>query len=83
MQPSLPIIWVDKIFGHLSCLYGSKFSAMWRDTDIVAVKLLWAERLSGFKDRPEAIKAALDALDCSPFPPTLPEIGRASCRERV
>ena len=36
--------------------------------------------IAGFQDRPEAIKAALDALDDKPFPPTLPEFLRA-CRD--
>lgn len=73
MQPNLPIAWIDRIFNHLSGLYGSKFTDMWRETDIAEVKLLWAEKLAGFKGRPEAIKSAMDALDDKPWPPTLPE----------
>jgi hypothetical protein len=32
-----------------------------------------SEKLGGFADQPKAIKAALDACDERPFPPTLPE----------
>jgi hypothetical protein len=46
---------------------------MWRGTDLAGVKLTWASKLSGFANMPEAIKAALDALDDRPLPPTLPE----------
>lgn len=73
MQPSLPIAWIDRIFSYLSGLYGAKFTDMWRETDIASVKLLWAEKLAGFKERPEVIKAAMDSLDDKPWPPTLPE----------
>lgn len=70
---SLPATWVERIFGHISALYGSKFLDMWRGQDVNAVKAIWSEKLGGFSDKPHAIKAALDALDEKPFPPTLPE----------
>lgn len=76
----LPISWIDRVFAHMAGLYGKKFADLWGDTDLIAVKQLWAEKLGGFRDRPEAIKAALDALDDKPFPPTLPEFLRA-CRD--
>ena len=69
----LPVKWVDRIFAHLMALYGSRFLDMWRGTDLAAVKVMWAEKLGGFESNPDAIKAALDALDDKPFPPTLPE----------
>lgn len=70
---ALPDSWITKIFGHLEALYGSKFADLWRGTDPAAVRRMWAEKLGGFKDMPEAIKQALDSLDERPFPPTLPE----------
>jgi hypothetical protein len=57
----------------MAALYGSKFADLWRGTDAAAVRRMWAEKLGGFHDKPEAIKSALDALDERPFPPTLPE----------
>lgn len=69
----LPDSWVEKIFGHMEGLYGSKFSNLWRGTDLDKVKALWAEKLGPFMARPEAIKQALNALDSQPYPPTLPE----------
>lgn len=76
----LPDAWIDKIFSHMSSMYGSKFADLWRDTDLKAVKALWAEKLGGFLDQPSAIKSALDALDDKPWPPTLPEF-LMLCRE--
>lgn len=69
----LPMAWIDRIFSHMGAMYGSKFADLWRDTDQIAVKALWAEKLGGFIDHPKAIKAALDSLDDKPWPPTLPE----------
>lgn len=70
---ALPDAWVAKILDHMAAMYGSKFSALWGDVDPAKVRAMWAHKLAGFADRPEAIKRALDALDSSPFPPTLPE----------
>ncbi|MDE2106643.1 MAG: hypothetical protein KGL39_56025 [Patescibacteria group bacterium] len=73
-RPSvLPEPWVDRLFGRLEGLYGAKFHDLWRGSDIENVKRTWAEKLGGFGDRPEALKAALDACDDKPWPPTLPE----------
>ena len=69
----LPESWINRLFSHFEALYGSKFANLWQGTDIANVKRLWAEKLSGFEDKPKAIKLALDALDERPFPPTLPE----------
>lgn len=76
---SLPTAVIDRLFDRLTCLYGSKFIDMWRDADINAVKSLWAEKLGGFCDNLPAIRFALDSLDDSPWPPTLPEF-LAICR---
>ena len=76
----LPASWVDRIFAYMSGMYGRKFSDMWEGTDLAVVKSLWAEKLGGFEDKPEAIKQALDALEDKPWPPTLPEF-LALCRD--
>lgn len=76
----LPNSWIEKIFTYMSGLYGSKFSDLWRGSDLNTVKQLWAEKLGGFEPIPGAIKEALDALDGKPFPPTLPEFLEL-CRE--
>lgn len=61
-------------------LYGSKFLDLWRMSDMEKVRDLWAEKLSGFRGMPGAIKEALDSLDSKPYPPTLPEFLQM-CRE--
>ena len=76
----LPEKWIDRIFDHLLAMYGSKFSDIWKTADISAVRRMWAEKLGGFQDHPEAIKQALDSMDERPFPPTLPEFLHA-CRD--
>lgn len=70
---ALPDAWIIRIFDHMAALYGSKFADLWRGTDAEKVKGMWSQRLSGFSSQPACIKAALDALDERPFPPTLPE----------
>jgi len=77
---ALPAEWIERIFALMLASYGAKFTDLWRGTDLAAVKALWAQKLAGFSDQPKAIKAALDALDERPFPPTLPEF-LALCRE--
>ena len=76
----LPDAWVERLFERLAALYGSRFADMWRGTDLENVKRTWAEKLGGFAQRPEIIKAALDACDDRPWPPTLPEF-LGICRE--
>jgi hypothetical protein len=79
-RPSmLPASWVDRIFSVMLAHYGARFSDMWRDTDIADVKAVWAEKLSGFHDRPDCLKYGLDCLVGHPFPPSLPEF-LADCR---
>lgn len=65
--------WIGKIFDHMSGLYGSQFADKWANSNIDSVRSLWAAKLAGFRDMPEAIKEALDALDNKPYPPSLPE----------
>lgn len=80
--PSTPLAtpWVERIFAHLSLIYGSRFLDMWRGVDADHLKAMWANKLGGFAENPEAIKLALDALDDKPQPPTLPEFLRL-CRD--
>lgn len=78
----LPESWIERIFGEMSVLYGSKFADLWAGTDIAQVRAGWAKKLAGFEDHPKAIRAALDALEDKPFPPTLPEFIH-SCREHA
>lgn len=73
-RPSaLPDAWIAKIFDHMSGLYGSQFADKWANSNIDSVRSLWAAKLAGFRDMPESIKEALDALDNKPYPPSLPE----------
>lgn len=80
-RPSvLPDGWIAKIFDHMAAMYGSKFADLWRGTEPEKVRAMWAEKLAGFADKPQAIKQALSALDDHPFPPTMPEF-LALCRD--
>lgn len=78
--PALPERWIEGLFDRMAAMYGSKFADLWRGTEPAKVRAMWAEKLAGFADQPKAIKAALDALDERPFPPTLPEFLQL-CRE--
>ena len=81
--------WVRKLFAELQGNYGTRFLDMWRsgqaDTNGDDVGLqnamdMWADKLAGFRDRPDAIRRVLDTLP--PHPPTLPEfvaLIRQSC----
>lgn len=78
-----------KLFGELQGNYGTRFLDMWRsgqtdtngdDVGLQNAMALWAEKLAGFRDRPEAIRRVLDTLP--KHPPTLPEfveLCRQSC----
>ncbi len=89
LRQPLPLGWVRKLFAELQGNYGTRFLDMWRsgqtnvDGDDVGLQnamSLWAERLGGFRDKPEAIRRVLDALP--EHPPTLPkflELCRACC----
>ena len=79
--------WVRKLFAELQGNYGTRFLDMWRsgqaDTNGDDVGLqnamdMWAEKLAGFRERPDAIRRVLDTLP--PHPPTLPEFV-ALCRQ--
>jgi hypothetical protein len=76
----LPDAWVVRLFERMSAMYGSKFSDLWAGVDPANMRAVWADKLGGFAQRPEIIKAALDACDDRPWPPTLPEF-MGICRE--
>lgn len=84
----MPAAWVDRIFAHLSAMYGARFADMWRGTDLADVKAMWASKLAGFADTPNAIKLALDSLDArlnkngEAYPPNLPEF-LSMCRDEA
>lgn len=69
----LPTPWVNRLFERMSGLYGVKFADAWRGCDLENVKAVWAAKLAGFYEMPGCLKAALDACDDRPWPPTLPE----------
>ena len=89
LRQPLPMGWIRKLFAELQGNYGTRFLDMWRsgqtniDGDDVGLQnamSLWAERLAGFADRPDAIRRVLDTLP--KHPPTLPEfveLCRSSC----
>lgn len=79
-QPAFPERWIEELFDRMAAMYGAKFADQWRGIDPAKVRAMWAEKLAGFADKPQAIKSALDALDERPFPPTLPEFLQL-CRE--
>ncbi len=89
LRHPLPLGWVRKLFAELQGNYGTRFLDMWRsgqaDTNGDDVGLqnamdMWAEKLAGFRERPDAIRRVLDTLP--KHPPTLPEfveLCRTSC----
>jgi len=89
LRQPLPLGWVRKLFGELQGNYGTRFLDMWRsgqtdtngdDVGLQNAMALWAEKLAGFRERPDAIRRVLDTLP--KHPPTLPEfveLCRTSC----
>ena len=80
LRQPLPMGWVRKLFAELQGNYGTRFLDMWRsgqadtngdDVGLQNAMALWAERLAGFAERPDAIRRVLDTLP--KHPPTLPE----------
>lgn len=78
----LPDRWVERIFTHMACAYGTRFADMWAGQDAATVKAFWARKLGGFAHRGDVIAAALDALDEQPTPPSLPQF-LAICRTQA
>lgn len=67
----LPLEWIERIFTVMAHTYGNRFVSMWAGMDMQSVKLHWAEKLGGFRNHPNAIKAALEALGDQNEPPSL------------
>ena len=65
-----PSNWLDSLFARLSVRYGAAWMRQWDGVDIAAVKADWAEELSGFEQRPEAIRHAIQHLPID-RPPTV------------
>lgn len=85
-QP-LPDAWVRKLFAELHGNYGSRWLSMWAtgekledgsDAGMAVAMRVWAGKLSGFSDRPDAIKRVLANLPVEV--PTLPKFLEL-CRE--
>lgn len=68
---AVPEAWIDSLFGKMSAYYGSRFSDMWRGTDLSDVRRAWAVELAGVSRN--ELKAGVAALITRNFPPTLPE----------
>lgn len=62
---------VEALFSELAAIYGARFADMWRNTDVVHVKAVWAGALAGLK----VGEVRLGLIGCrkKPWPPTLPE----------
>jgi hypothetical protein len=67
----LPLEWIDKLFLKLAIVYGVDIAKRYSGLDPAAVKTEWANCLSGFRDRPDAIKFALDHLPSDRCPTML------------
>lgn len=71
-QPASSERGIDRLFGEMAAMYGSKFADLWAGTDIEHVKAKWVEKLKPFAAHPGVVQAALKALDYHPNPPTCP-----------
>ena len=58
---TLPELWIEKLFQKFEDFYGAKWAAQYGDFPRDRVKETWAEGLSGFSDKGEAIAKALNA----------------------
>ena len=88
----LPDLWIERIFSRLQGMYGSLWLDRWRDGTTVehggrqfdggllTAKSAWSMALSGFRNQPKCIAAAINACHAKPLPPTLPEFLEL-CRE--
>lgn len=71
-QPASNERGIDRLFGEMAAMYGSKFADLWAGCDIEQVKAKWVEKLKPFAAHPGVVQAALKALDYHPNPPTCP-----------
>jgi hypothetical protein len=86
---ALPDAWVRKLFAELHGNYGSRWLTMWAtgekladgsDAGVAVAMRVWAEKLAGFSDKPEAIKGVLANLPIDV--PSLPKFLEL-CREQA
>jgi hypothetical protein len=70
MSASLPEHIVARLFARMLSLWGTRFTALWADSDEAEVKAVWAKALAYTK--PEDFKRGLAALFHEPKPPDLP-----------
>ncbi len=70
---ALPDNWVGRIFDELLKLYGSRFADLWAGIDPAVMRAAWAQKLGGFINRPDCLKAAIVACDDIPSCPNLPQ----------
>ena len=69
--------WADRIFQRLTGIYGSQFTAKFKqivdgiDEGTANAKGVWAKELGNFADKPEAIAYALDHLPTEHAPNAL------------
>lgn len=54
--------WIDRIFTKLSLRYGTQFMRKYEGLEIQDVKAEWADELSGFGERADAVRYAFDHL---------------------
>lgn len=59
---SLPADWTDRLFDRLTVVYGHHFLGRWSGMDINAVKADWSRELGFYRDKPNAIRYALEHL---------------------
>lgn len=76
----LKVEWVERIFAVLAAGFGQLFADKWSCADPSEMKSLWANKLAGFFDQPEAIRKALDEATDAKFPPNIGEF-RALCQK--
>lgn len=69
---------IEHLFSRMAALYGERFGAMWRGTNVEHVQLTWAIELA--KLTREQLLTGNDNLAAIPRPPTLPEFV-ALCRQ--
>lgn len=88
-RPPLPDSWIRKLFAEMHGNYGAKWVQMWAtgerlqdgsDAGMKVAMSVWAEKLAGFADKPEAVRAVLNSLPDQV--PTLPKFLEL-CREQA
>lgn len=77
---AIPQAWVEKLFGRMSAMYGSKFADLWRGTDLQQVQRVWGQELGSLSN--DELRDGVAGLRNRPFPPTLPEFV-ALCRRPI